>query len=69
MERVFFSDPAGVCIYSNEQQVEQSYEAEHQADEEKLSEGRSQKPRKNLGWQAEVPWRWEKAWKADPVQR
>ncbi|TNN74293.1 hypothetical protein EYF80_015536 [Liparis tanakae] len=49
--------------------VEQSYEAEHQADEEQLSEGRYQEPRKNLGREAEMPRCWEKAREADPVDR
>lgn len=49
MEVIFLSDPAGVSLPSGEQQVEQSDEAEHQADEEELSEGWCQEPRKDLG--------------------
>lgn len=66
---VFFSDPAGVPLSSDKQQIEESYEAEHQADEEQLSEGRYQEPRKNLGRQAKMPWGGEKAREADPVER
>lgn len=44
-----------MALPSDEQQVEQSNEAEHQADEEQLSQGGYQEPRKHLGWQAEVP--------------
>lgn len=44
-----------MTLSSDKQQVEQSYEAEHQAGEEQLSEGRYQEPRKNLGRQAEMP--------------
>lgn len=55
VEVIFLSDPAAVHLSSDEQQVEQSDEAEYQADEEQLSEGRYQEPRKNLGGQAEMP--------------
>lgn len=69
VEGAFLPDPAGVPLPSHEQQVEQSYEAEHQADEEQLPEGRYQQPGKNLGRQAEMPRGREKARKADPVNR
>ena len=69
MEVIFLSDPAGVALSTDKQQVEQPYEAEYQADEEQLSEGRYHQPRKNLGRQAEMPWGWEKAREADPVNR
>ena len=64
---IFLPDPAGVALSCDKQQAEQSYEAEHQADEEQLSEGRDEEPRKNLGRQAEVPRGWEQARKADPA--
>lgn len=48
VEVIFLSDPAGVSLPSGEQQVEQSDEAEHQADEEELSEGWCHEPRKDL---------------------
>lgn len=46
---VFFTDPAAMALSSDQQQVEQSYEAEQQASEEQLSEGRYEEPRKHLG--------------------
>lgn len=55
MKVILLSEPAGVALPSDEQQVEQSDEAEHQADEEQLSQGGYQEPRKSLGWQAEMP--------------
>lgn len=69
VEVIFLPGPAGVALSSDEQQVEQSNEAEHQADEEQLSEGRYQEPGEDLGRQAEMPGGWEKARKADPVNR
>lgn len=65
---VFFSEKTGVPLWEK-QQVKQSNEAEQQADEEQLSEGRRQEPRKKQGRQAEMPWGWEKARKADPANR
>lgn len=69
VEVLFLSDPAGVPLPSDKQQIEQPYEAEHQAHEEQLSEGRYQEAREGLGRQAEMPRRWEKARNADPVKR
>lgn len=69
VEVIFLPDPAGMPLPSDKQQIEQPDEAEHQADEEQLSEGRYQEARQDLGRQAEMPRRWEKARNADPVQR
>lgn len=49
VEGIFFSDPAAVPFSSDKQQVEESYEAEHQANEEQLPEGRNEEPGENLG--------------------
>lgn len=69
VEVVFVSDPAGRPLSSGKHQVEYSYEAEHQANEDQLPERRYQKPRQKLGWHTEMPWGWEKARKANPVNR
>lgn len=69
MEVIFLSDPAGVPLASHKQQIEQPYEAEHQANEEQLSGGRYQETREDLGRQAEMPRSWEKARNADPAER
>lgn len=55
MEVIFLSDPAGGALPSDKQQVEQPYEAEHQANEEQLPEGRYEEPREDLGRHAEMP--------------
>lgn len=69
MEVIFLSDPADVPLSRGQQQVEQPDEAEQQAEEEQLSEGRDQEPRKRLRREAEVPRGREEAGKADPAKQ
>lgn len=66
---ILLPNPAAVALSRDEQQVEQPHEAEHQADEEQLSEGWDQEPGEDLGGQAEMPRGREKARKADPANR
>lgn len=66
---ILLRDPAGVSLCDYKQQIKKPDEADHQADEEQLSEGRYQKARKNLGRQAEMPWGWEEAREADPANK
>lgn len=40
VEVIFFAGPACVPLCSDEQQIEKSYETDHQADAEQLSDGR-----------------------------
>lgn len=69
MEVVFSCDPADMTFSNNEQQVKQSYEADEQAEEEQLSEGRDQNPREKLGRHTKMPRGREEAGEADPVDR
>lgn len=67
MEVVFPCDPADMTFSNDQYQVQQSYEAEDQADEDQLSEGRNQNPREKLGRQTKMPRGREEAGEADPV--